>query len=715
MNLQLRRLVATVAVTAPVLASLVVAPAALAATVACSAPSLIAAISAANKISGTVTLTSGCVYTLTARNNATDGGTGLPVITKKVTVKGNGATIARSTATGTPSFRIFDVASAGSLTLTSLTLSHGLANNGVQGGGAIFSHGILSVTGSMFKSNSSPALHGTSGGAINNSGVLTVTTSTFSANSAQEGGGVFNQKTATITNSTFTGNKANVFGGGGLVSAAGTTTVTRDTFTGNTGPGGGAIDNDATVNINESTFTGNTAGSNGGGAVVNFGTATITQSTLSGNTSPFGADVLNFTGFTLSIGMSVVAGGLMGSNCGGGAPITDLGYNIDTGSSCGFSAANHSLSSTQPRLDALASNGGSTQTMALPAGSPAINAIPAGTAGCTGTTDQRGTARPQGGSCDVGAYEVIVTTGDTKPPTVPTGLKVTSLTANSVSLTWKASTDNVGVTGYTIYRNGTAVGSTGGAAATSFTDVTAAPSTSYQYTVDAFDGGGNHSTKTVAVAAATPAPAGIQAVQSGAVSTATRVSSVTITLSSPVHAGDLLVGWFGQFDSAGQVTVSDNVNGAWTRSSASTTFVSGGGDIAMYYLQNSQAAPWGLTITISATNPTFLQGAASEYGGVATTGSLDQVAVGTGTSTAAASGATGAATAGELLFSGLMTGASPVGVTANGGLVIRAQTGSFSVDDADMKVATAGAQDTTWTLQNAVDWYDVAAVFHAAP
>jgi chitodextrinase len=353
--------------------------------------------------------------------------------------------------------------------------------------------------------------------------------------------------------------------------------------------------------------------------------------------------------------------------------------------------------------------------MALPAGSPAIDAIPAGTAGCTGSADQRGTARPQGGSCDIGAYEVIVTTGDTQPPTAPTGLKVTSLTANSVSLTWKASTDNVGVTGYTIYRNGTAVGSTGGAAATSFTDVTAAPSTSYQYTVDAFDGSANHSTKTVAVAAATPAPAGIQAVQSGAVSTATRVSSVTITLSSPVHAGDLLVGWFGQFDSAGQVTVSDNVNGAWTRSSAATTFASGGGDIAMYYLQNSQAAPWGLTITISATNPTFLQGAASEYSGVATTGSLDQVAVGTGTSTAAASGATGAATAGELLFSGLMTGASPGGVTANGGLVIRAQTGSFSVDDADMKVATAGAQDTTWTLQNAADWYDVAAVFHAAP
>src|ERR1022692_1414771 len=124
---------------------------------------------------------------------------------------------------------------------------------------------------------------------------------------------------------------------------------------------------------------------------------------------------------------------------------------------------------------------------------------------------------------------------------------------------------------------------------------------------------------------------------------------------------------------------------------------------------------WGLTSTITATNPTFLQGAVSEYSGIATTASLDQVAVGSGTSAAAASGATGSVAVGELLFSGLMTGSSPGGVTANGGLVVRAQNASFSVDDADMKVATAGAQNATWTLLNSVDWYDVAAVFHAAP
>jgi hypothetical protein len=717
-NRRLHRLVVAAAVVAPVIASLAVEQPALAATAPCTVPGLVAAIQTANGVAAgaTVTLPSGCVYTLSTVRNATDGGTGLPVITGKVTIQGNGATIRRSAVAGIPAFRILDVGPAGHLTLNSLTLSNGLANNGVQGGGAIFSHGTLSVTGSTFTGNSSPAATGTSGGGIDSSGTLTVTTSTFTGNTAQEGGGIFNQKTATVKNSTFTNNTATMFGGGAMVNGAGTMTVTGDTFTGNTGPGGGAIDNDATVIVGDSTFFNNTAGTNGGGAIVNFGTATVRQSTLSGNTSPFGADLVNFLGDTFSVSMSIVAGGLGGSNCGGGTPVTDAGYNIDSGSSCGFSTVSHSLSNTQPQLDALASNGGSTQTMALPAGSPAVDAIPATVAGCKGSTDQRGTSRPQGSGCDIGAYERIVTTGDKTPPTVPTGLAATSVTANSVSLKWNKSTDNVGVTGYTVYRNGTAVGTTGGPAATTFTDVTAAPSTAYLYTVDAFDGSGNHSAQSKAVSVTTPAPAGIKAVQGGAVSTAVQVTSTTITLSSPVHAGDLLVGWFGQFASAGQVQVTDNVNGAWTRSSAVTKFSSGSGDIALYYLQNSKAAPSGLTITITATSPTFLQGAVHEYSGVATTSSLDQVAVGHGTSTTADSGATtGSATAGELLFSGLMSGGSPGTVTVGGGLVIRDQTASASVDDADGAVATAGPQDVTWTLGTSADWYVVAAVFHAAP
>jgi predicted outer membrane repeat protein len=431
------------------------------AAVACSAPSLVSAISSANSTGGTVTLASGCTYTLTAADNGTDGGTGLPVITGKVTVQGSGATIQRSTASGTAAFRLFDIASGGSLTLNGgLTLGNGLADDGANGGGAIDSHGTLSVSGVTFSGNQSPAATGTSGGAIDSSGTLTVTNSTFTGNTAQEGGGIFSQQTATITNTTFTGNSATIYGGGGLLNAAGSATVTADMFSGNSGPGGGAIDNDASLKISDSTFTGNSAGNNGGGAIQNFGTTTVTQSTVAGNSSPYGANVLNYTGFSLTLTMSIVAGGQVGPNCGGMQPVTDGGYNIDTGSTCGFSTASHSMSNTQPQLGPLASNGGPTQTMALPAGSPAVDAIPAATTGCTGSTDQRGVSRPQGSGCDVGAYELVVTSGTA--PSTPTGLTATKVTANSVSLAWNPSTGPSGVTGYTVYRNGTQVGTTGG-------------------------------------------------------------------------------------------------------------------------------------------------------------------------------------------------------------------------------------------------------------
>ena len=687
-------------------------------TVPCNAPNLISAISIANSTpgGGTLVLTTGCVYTLTSANNATDGGTGLPVITGKVTIQGAGATITRSTASGTPAFRVFDVATNGNLNLNSLTLSNGLANNGQQGGGAIFSHGTLAVTAGTFTNNSSPATTGTSGGAIDSSGTLTVTTSTFSGNSAQEGGGVFNQNSATITNSTFTSNTATIYGGGASVNGAGTETLAGDTFVGNTGPGGGALDNDATLNISNSTFTNNTGGTNGGGAVVNFGTATVKQSTFSGNTSPYGANIFNYTGFTLSMSMDIVAGGLVGTNCGGLAPITDLGYNIDTGSSCGFSAPNHSLSNTQPQLDALASNGGSTQTMALPAGSPAVDAIPTSTPGCAGTTDQRGIARPQGNGCDIGAYELVATSGDHTPPSVPGGLAVTSVTSSSVSLKWNASSDNVGVVGYTIYRNGASVGSTGGPAATTFTDLTASPITSYSYTVDAFDGSGNHSGRSAPVSVTTPAPSGVQAVQAGATATATRVTSTTIVLANPVHAGDLLAGWLGQYDAAGQVQVSDNVNGPWTRTSASTTFLNGGGDLALFYLQNSAPAPFGLTITITATSATYLQGAVSEYSGVATAGALDQVAAANGNSTAVDSGPTAPVGAGELVIGGIITGGAPGTVTPGSSqakpFTLRVQTSSGSADIEDIAASNAGTQDAQATFATATDWYAAVGVFH---
>ena len=354
-------------------------------------------------------------------------------------VNGNGATIARRAATSStpvPAFRLFTVATGGSLTLNGLTLSNGFADDGTNGGGAIFSLGTVRVSGVTFSGNQSPAATGTSGGAIssdNSGATLTVDRSTFTGNTAQEGGGIFTQSATSITNSTFTRNRATLFGGGALVSAVGTTKIAGDTFSANSGPGGGAIDNDAEVNITDSTFVGNTAGANGGGALQNFGAMTVTYSTVANNTSQFGANLHNnpvapasVTGpvfnpalrgrsaaalaqaSTFTVTASIVSGGISGANCSGSAPFTDGGYNVDSGTSCGFLTASHSKNGANPHLGALAANGGLTMTMALPSGSPALNAVPPRTGGCAGPTDQRGIPRPQGAGCDIGAFERTV-------------------------------------------------------------------------------------------------------------------------------------------------------------------------------------------------------------------------------------------------------------------------------------------------------------------
>jgi hypothetical protein len=80
--------------------------------------------------------------------------------------------------------------------------------------------------------------------------------------------------------------------------------------------------------------------------------------------------------------------------------------------------------------------------------------------------------------------------GDTQAPTTPAGLAAGTATATSVPLSWGAATDNVGVTGYDVLRNGTAVATS---ATTSYTDTGLTPATSYTYAVRARDAAGNAS------------------------------------------------------------------------------------------------------------------------------------------------------------------------------------------------------------------------------
>ncbi len=93
---------------------------------------------------------------------------------------------------------------------------------------------------------------------------------------------------------------------------------------------------------------------------------------------------------------------------------------------------------------------------------------------------------------------------DTLPPSVPTGLTVVPLGMRQADLSWTASTDNTGVQGYTIYRDGVELAVVNGGA-TTYSDTTTAASASYTYTIDAFDPYGNHSAPSDPVSVIMPA------------------------------------------------------------------------------------------------------------------------------------------------------------------------------------------------------------------
>src|SRR3989344_4064698 len=92
---------------------------------------------------------------------------------------------------------------------------------------------------------------------------------------------------------------------------------------------------------------------------------------------------------------------------------------------------------------------------------------------------------------------------DTQAPTTPTNLTASAISSSQINLSWTQSTDNIGVTGYRVYRGGTQVASP---STTSYSDTGLSPSTTYSYTVAAVDGAGNISFQSTSAQATTQAP-----------------------------------------------------------------------------------------------------------------------------------------------------------------------------------------------------------------
>lgn len=286
--------------------------------------------------------------------------------------------------------RILEVANGGMLNLQGLTLTGGSAPSGgaililssnlqlndvvvdsnaatsagtASGGGIAvggFYGSTVSISDSLITRNTAASTTAAWGGGIFVAavGVLTVTNSTIASNVATDGDGLYNAGTSTIRNTTITDNGNNLIGGrgGGIYNAARTTTLESVTISGN----------------RASNFIGD------GGNIYNAGSMSA-QNTL-------------------------VNEALTSGNCGGTLPIS-MGHNLDyAASSSGpcFGSNPTDVTGMDPLLGPLQDNGGPTTTMALGAGSAAINA---GITVAATPIDQRGVPRPFGSAPDIGAYE----------------------------------------------------------------------------------------------------------------------------------------------------------------------------------------------------------------------------------------------------------------------------------------------------------------------
>jgi hypothetical protein len=306
----------------------------------------------------------------------------------------------------------------------------------------------------------SPGASGGVGGGIKSIGSVTLDHSSLTANSAVgagsstfiSGGGLWQNGSggsATVIDSTVSENFAirnntgTVSGGGiySLNSGSPTVRIVRSTVAlnkvmGGTIERGGGIYglNPGELEVSNSTLVGNSApnASGDGGAIWDNGVnVLVSHSTFADNDAAGAAKAISLVNTSPdTIRNSIIGNGA--SACAGDL-FTTAGYNLDQGATCWTANSTGDLQNSDPLLaPGPADNGGPTETIALLAGSPAIDRVQAGmcfdTDGATLlTVDQRGLPRPGGAACDSGAFEVQ------PPPTAVAPTPTTTATTPSAA------------------------------------------------------------------------------------------------------------------------------------------------------------------------------------------------------------------------------------------------------------------------------------------
>ena len=289
--------------------------------------------------------------------------------------------------------------------ISGLTLQNGARISAGEQAAGIRSMGFLTVTESVVANNAGAGIESRHGNVV-----LSNSSITGNSNPDGVGGVIANLADLDITNSTISNNS----GGWGGISADNGFSLANSTVndnSGSSGPGGMRIVGGGTI-IN-STISSN-HGTEGAGIWTNQGLS-ITNSTIVSNTAVGTGGSIFLTGngggifFLGQSGVVDMVNTIIANNqsdagspdCSG--PLTSLGYNLISASSgCAITSAVGDKFNVNARIRPLADNGGFTQTHALLSESPAINA---GSNTICPASDQRDVIRPQGGICDIGAYE----------------------------------------------------------------------------------------------------------------------------------------------------------------------------------------------------------------------------------------------------------------------------------------------------------------------
>jgi chitodextrinase len=284
---------------------------------------------------------------------------------------------------------------------------------------------------------------------------------------------------------------------------------------------------------------------------------------------------------------------------------------------------------------------------------------------------------------------------DTIPPAVPSGLQSSNITSNSITISWTPSTDNAGVAGYQVFRNGVNIGT---AATASFLDGGLAASTTYVYTVAAYDFSNNVSQQSQQIAATTASttslpPSFVQS-QENQISNG---SSVSAAFNTATHAGNTIVAYV-IWSNSGSVALTDSRGD--TFNSVSAPVLWGGGYSAQIFYASGIAAGVD-SVTASFRNQVSSFGIVyiHEYAGISTSNPVDFTASAIGSSPTLNSGSITTPDGNYLIFG---AGVSDNSVTSAGdGFIARSLAFGNITED---RIANSPGTYSAMAIHNSNIW-----------